>query len=473
MESNMKKGKVLSCYKVFKTYFSLIDSGQLFIGSILATALLLSGNAFAVNVSTLEEGQTAVDLATKVQSGGITIDMGTVTYTGADVASGIFTNGVASGLDIDEGIIMTTGHAKVAEVKTCNTDPKFSFPNGGAGDSDLDALLTEHQTQDASVLQFELTTSKPLICVQYVFASEEYNEFDSLGYNDIFAFFIRKKGDADWTNLAMVPGTTSDIPVSVETINDDPSSPGFAYYRDNNTHPTPPDVCPAPILYPFEYDGFTRVMCAETCDIVPGEPYELKMAIADVKDDSIDTAVFISAITDEPQSLSIMTTALPSQEVGSFYSTTIEADGSLNTDYIWEPCVETALGVCSCVTAMSPGLSSDLLAGNCPAVVSNGAKTAELSWVLPVVPEGEYIDIRVEVWDQEEQYASAAYRYTDPEVAVSSGGGGAGAGGGGGCFITTASYGGNSNTGFGYTAGVLLLISLAVIPFTYRRGRRK
>jgi len=367
---------------------------------------------------------------------------------------------------------MSTGHAKVAEVKTCNTDPKFSYPNGGAGDSDLDAMLPAHQTKDASVLQFELTTSKPLLCVEYVFASEEYNEYDTLGYNDIFAFFIRKKGDSEWTNLALVPGTTSDIPVSVETINDDPSSPGFAYYKDNNTHPTAPDVCPDPILYPFEYDGFTRVMCADTCDIIPGEPYELKMAIADTKDDSLDTAVFISAITDEPQSLMIMTRSLPSQEVGSFYSTTIEADGSPNTNYIWEPCVETTPGVCSCVTAMSPGLPSDLLVDNCPSIVSNGAKTAELSWTLPAVPEGEYIDIKVEVWDQGQQYASAAYQYTDPEVAASGSSGGAGAGGGG-CFITTAAYGGNLNTdGIKYPGAALLVIGFVAVPVIYRRVRR-
>jgi len=413
-----------------------------------------------------------ISLAEKIQAGGITIDMSTVKYTDSDNAVGIFENGHSvSRFELDSGIILSTGYAKAAEQD--NTFPLYSRSNSLLGDADLDSIIEEqggdtsiYGTHDATVLEFEFTATRPLLCVRYIFASDEYKEFVGAGYDDIFAFLVRKKGTTEWTNIAKVPYT--DDNVSIDNVN---SGKNAYYYRDNEYSST--------VNKPFQFDGFTGTMCAgvENCTIEPGETYEIKIAIADVYDDEIDTAIFIDAITDVPDYLSITTWTLPSQEVGTSYSTTIEADGSAETDYVWKPCVEdtTKLGAdrCSCVTEMSLGLPSDLLVGNCPVILSNGPKSAEFSWILPVVPEGEYINILVEVQDSLlDYYATAEIQYTDPEVASGSGGG-AGAGGGG-CFITTAAYGGNYNIEFTnkYPMGALLLIGFAVVPFIYRRVKK-
>jgi hypothetical protein len=66
--------------------------------------------------------------------------------------------------------------------------------------------------------------------------------------------------------------------------------------------------------------------------------------------------------------------------------------------------------------------------------------TGEFTWILPPVPEPEYIDLTFEVVDQQGDKAFAVFRYTDPPLTVA-GGGGDGGGGGGSCFIATAAYG--------------------------------
>ncbi len=46
---------------------------------------------------------------------------------------------------------------------------------------------------------------------EFVFSSEEYNEFVNSGFNDVFAFFV------DGENIGFVPGTFD--PVSIDTVN--------------------------------------------------------------------------------------------------------------------------------------------------------------------------------------------------------------------------------------------------------------
>ncbi|OOP55722.1 MAG: hypothetical protein AYP45_13160 [Candidatus Brocadia carolinensis] len=46
---------------------------------------------------------------------------------------------------------------------------------------------------------------------QYVFASEEYNEFVGAGFNDVFGFFV------DGVNIALIPSTT--MPVAIDNVN--------------------------------------------------------------------------------------------------------------------------------------------------------------------------------------------------------------------------------------------------------------
>jgi hypothetical protein len=123
--------------------------------------------------------------------------------------------------------------------------------------------------------------------------------------------------------------------------------------------------------------------------------------------------------------LRILTNFLPSQQVETDYTGQLEAEGGV-PPYSW-----------SFFTEVSSGLI--------PGDVGNLAidpDTGVLTWTLPRIVEGEFIDIIITVKDSVGNTDTEILRYTDPEMGISSisGGGGASAGGGG-CFIATAAFG--------------------------------
>jgi len=392
---------------------------------ILLSMGISSNNAFAGIDVTLSNDP--VTLAGKIAGPGISIVSGSETYTGSAVAAGTFDYGSWGGLSIEDGIILTTGHALYAEFP--NDYEKASYPGGWPGDSDLDSLFKQpgYSTQDASVLEFDFKATKQTVYIYYVFASEEYNEFVGGGYDDIFAFFIVKAGHSitPADNIALIPGNSGDI-VSVDNINLNKNS---GYFVDNDKYRVDPP--PPTITYNIEYNGFTYVLCAKYSNIIPGDTYHIKLAIADTDREGnwiIDSAVFVSAVTTEPLFLTITTDSLPSQQVGTAYSATLDAQGG-SSPYKWS-ITDVTLS-----SGLAPGVEG---------TPSINPATGEFTWILPPVPQPEYIDITFKVEDSQGDKAYAVFRYTDPDVVVSSNAtqGGVGGGGGGGkCFIATAAYG--------------------------------
>ena len=138
-------------------------------------------------------------------------------------------------------------------------------------------------------MEFDFESNTGDLFFNYVFASEEYNEFvhnttiDGKEFNDVFGFFL------DGKNIALIPRTN--IPVSIETVNGggpvlgmDPSFPEFY----NNNDPSEGGVLP------FEYDGFTDVFIAHALGLTAGK-HHIKLVIADTSDPLLDSAVFIQA----------------------------------------------------------------------------------------------------------------------------------------------------------------------------------
>ena len=243
-----------------------------------------SGSAFALSVTTTNDAET---LANTILGGGITIS--NLSYNGHESASGTFTDGLSSGIGMDEGIILTSGNASLAEGP--NTSDGATGSNGFAGDSDLNALIPQ-STNDATVLEFDFESAGGDLFFNYVFASEEYNEYTISSYNDVFAFFL------DGENIALVPGT--DTPVSISSVNGgEPFGAANASNPDlfNNN-----DLQDGGPFYDIEYDGFTDVFTAIYLGLDPGI-HHIKLAIADASDFILDSAVFIEAGTfsDTPQ----------------------------------------------------------------------------------------------------------------------------------------------------------------------------
>lgn len=258
--------------------------------------LLITGTGHALTVTTTSNPNVLVN---NIIGSGLTVVSGSPTYTGDAVATGTFADGVASGIGIDSGIILTTGAAADAVGPNHNgSDPSeilygtgtnfdafddtTGVNSGVDGYPALDALAGT-STFDGAILEFDFETIVAGdLSFDFVFASEEYLDFVARGFNDVFGFFL------DGTNIALVPGTSS--PISIDTISpiDNP------VYYVNNVNPASHDI---------EYDGFTTVLAAESLGLTAGT-HSMTLAIADGFDNLLDAAVFIEAgsfsfVTDE------------------------------------------------------------------------------------------------------------------------------------------------------------------------------
>lgn len=244
----------------------------------------------AVTVQDLDHGTTAESMAMALVGSGVTIS--NVVYSGANTAAGTFTGGTGS-IGFESGIILSTGRVQTVDATdTCskglegpNQCDENSTSNGTPGDASLDPLAS-FPTRDAAVLEFDFVPVETTLQFDYVFSSDEYNEFANSQFNDVFAFFV------NGTNCAVVPGTSPAEAVSINTINGgnplgtDAKHPEL--YRNND-----PDEPPSTPI-DTEMDGLTTVLgCSATVN--PGVTNHMKLAIADASDSRYDSNVFLRA----------------------------------------------------------------------------------------------------------------------------------------------------------------------------------
>ncbi len=235
--------------------------------SVLSACALLCGNAAQALVVTPESDGNL--LANNIAGSGITIS--NVNYIGAVGASGLFTDGLSSGLGFDTGVLLTTGSA--AGAVGPNNVSNYSVNNGMAGDSDLDSL-SGVTTNDATSLSFDFEFdggSGGDIFFNFIFASEEYNEYVGSTYNDVFGLFV------NGTNIALLPDTT---PVTINNVN---NTSNAAYFNDN-----------AAGTHNIQYDGFTKSLSVSMKGLSAGL-HTMKFAIADGTDFAWDSGIFIQA----------------------------------------------------------------------------------------------------------------------------------------------------------------------------------
>ncbi|PSJ76097.1 hypothetical protein C7N43_15585 [Sphingobacteriales bacterium UPWRP_1] len=205
-----------------------------------------------------------------------------VTFTGNGQGIGYFTNGASIG--IQEGIIIASGAVTNAEGPNNQSGVTSSF--GTPGDANLTGLTSFNPcgpasaTFDAAVLQFTFVPLTSSVQFQYVFASDEYDEWVCSSFNDVFGFFISGPGIAGQQNIALVPGAGNTY-VGINTVNLTNNS---AYYNQN----------PAGSII-TQYDGYTDVMTAIATGLTPCQTYTIKLAVADAGDSVLDSAVFLAA----------------------------------------------------------------------------------------------------------------------------------------------------------------------------------
>ncbi len=239
---------------------------------LFVSLLALASNASALVVSPTNDGEV---LANAISGAGIAIDVSSINYVGGDGQAGLFADGLSSGIGIENGIVLTSGLASLAEGPNAEVDATGAFSN--PGDPDLSALIGGEDTLDANILEFEFTTTSGDLFFEFVFASEEYNEY--LDYIDPFGLFV------DGVNYALAPDGQ---PISVGNINCgdtgvDPSGPNCDVFNNNSD-----------AVYDIEYDGFTDVFTASILGLGAGT-HTMKFAISDASDGILDSAVFIKA----------------------------------------------------------------------------------------------------------------------------------------------------------------------------------
>ncbi|MEA1866584.1 MAG: choice-of-anchor L domain-containing protein, partial [Thermodesulfobacteriota bacterium] len=159
------------------------------------------------------------------------------------------------------------------------TSDDITGANGLSGISYLDNLIPGYTTHDATILEFDFVSSGDAAYFNYVFGSEEYNEWVGSAYNDVFGFFL--DGTAVTDNVALIPETNT--AVSINNVNNGLYS---QYYNDNDSSDTSTP-------YAFEYDGFTNAFTTSMTGLTADHTYHLTLAIADAGDLVLDSGVFL------------------------------------------------------------------------------------------------------------------------------------------------------------------------------------
>ena len=271
----------------------------------LACALLIGigtappANAQLVIKDAATGGEDATTLATILLGTGLNAPqiVGTPTLTGNTQCAGSFEGAGKDGLEIDSGIILSTG--KVLDVLGPNNSDSTTTGFATAGDQFLADLAgtTLANTFDACVLEFDFQCPDlESMNFRYQFTSEEYNEFVGSAFNNTFGFALN--GD----NIAIVPDSVvPDVPVAINNVHCGSAADPTIYDPNAPISPNSPycdlfinnDVSDGGPFLNLEPDGVLVPLDA-TGAVVSGTN-TIKLAIADVGDSVLDSWMFLEA----------------------------------------------------------------------------------------------------------------------------------------------------------------------------------
>ena len=254
---------------------------------LLLTLLITNIRAQYINVNTT---YSETDLVNKLIGNNNTcISVSNVTIYGYN-SGGIFSYGYinenGSGFEINEGILLTSGNANNSP-GTFTGIQSFGNNSGWNGDQDLENAAQISNTTNATILEFDFVPNTNKISFDYMFLSEQYlrqGDPGTCGYTDAFAFLIKKSGDPNYKNLALIPNTNT--PITSETVRgpggrcQESNAQYFGHYNPNGS--------------PTSYNGQTAILTAQT-DVIPGTTYHIKLVIADQGNGLYDSGVILKA----------------------------------------------------------------------------------------------------------------------------------------------------------------------------------
>lgn len=251
---------------------------------------IVSVKAQFINVDTNYNAQQLVDKFLGSANSCITVS--NVKMSGWDFGSGntsygFFDKGTSS-FDMKEGIILSSGRARDAVGP--NNSLQSANNSSWYGDSDLERAVSINvgSSYNATYLEFDfVSNNSSKIFFDYMFLSEQYLrniDAGSCDYTDGFAFLIKKQGDANYKNLAVIPGTNT--PIKSNTVRGGGercpaiNAEYFGQYNYGNSA--------------TNFNGETKILTATT-DVIPGQIYHIKLVVADQGNGLYDSAVFLKA----------------------------------------------------------------------------------------------------------------------------------------------------------------------------------
>ncbi|VAV96557.1 Alkaline phosphatase, partial [hydrothermal vent metagenome] len=253
---------------------------------------------------TITNTADAATLADAIFGSGVTVlDSSTPgvsdpSYAGTLAQAGTFTDGLASGyLNFDDGVIFSSGNATDINGAPAGNS-STNIAGGVDNDADFNAINDGVTTRDAAFLEATVIPSTDKLTVQFVFGSEEYNEYVYSTFNDQLGVWVNgvhyaATPDGQTIGIGSINRAADFNPANGSDANDpnathDPTDGIFesalpSLYRDNST-----------ATFVTEMDGFT-VTVSITIDVVAGQQTDIKIGIADTGDAALDSWLLIQA----------------------------------------------------------------------------------------------------------------------------------------------------------------------------------
>ncbi|WP_343634473.1 choice-of-anchor L domain-containing protein [Fluviicola sp.] len=250
----------------------LLKQVQLTLLSSLVVTIISCTNSVSAQITLSSD--VANNYVATICGPGVTFS--NVSLTGDSRAIAKFIGGTSAGIgtSMNSGVVLSSGFVNTATALQGGPGVFLSGDNNGNSIPQLDGIAGD-DTYDGIILEFDFVPITNSINVNYIFGSEEYNEYVGLGYNDAFAFYISGPGIAGTPNIAVLPGN---MPVTIDNINLGSNS---SLYRNNIA-----------LNNPNVMDGYTVQLTASS-NVIACQTYHIRLMIADGGDPIYDSWVFI------------------------------------------------------------------------------------------------------------------------------------------------------------------------------------
>lgn len=208
-------------------------------------------------------------------------------------------------LQMDSGVVMTTGNVSVAPGPNNYGMTSESVSSGYYEDTQLNQYLASGQSVTyCSTLDFDFVSISPFVTLNYCFGSEEYPNYVWTSFNDIFAFLVTGPyPSTTMKNIAIVPHTVTTanpngIAVAINTVNgktgtENPSA-GWYHYNEFfvQNYISESNWQSGNGAQGVQYNGFTQKLSANAT-LVPCAQYHMHISICNVNDGAYDSGVFL------------------------------------------------------------------------------------------------------------------------------------------------------------------------------------